>query len=48
MASPVLEPKIEVRLLPHVVMSYHVNQPTQARAYGPRATRTKPTSFVKR
>jgi hypothetical protein len=45
-ASPVLEAKkIKARFLFHVVVSYHVNQPTQARMIDPRVAVTKPTSL---
>ena len=46
MASPVLEPKkIKARSLFQVVMSNHVNHPTQARMIDPSVAETKPTRF---
>ena len=48
-ASSILERKnIRARSLPHVVISYHVNQPTQARMVDPKAIRNKLATFQRR
>ena len=45
MASPALDPKkMRAIFLPHEAISYHVNQPTQARVINPEATSTKPAT----